>query len=38
MPIELTHENMRAIARNVREVAGRDIKHTAIIDAIASAY
>lgn len=37
MPIELTHENMRAIARNVREVAGRDVKHTAIIDAIASA-
>ncbi|WP_327210208.1 hypothetical protein [Rhizobium leguminosarum] len=37
MPVELTRENVRDIAKNVRELTGRDIKHTAIIEAIAAA-
>jgi hypothetical protein len=37
MPVELTHDNVRDIAKNVRELTGRDVKHTAIIEAIATA-
>jgi hypothetical protein len=37
MPIELTHKNVRDLAKNLREKAGRDdIKHSDVISAIAA--
>jgi hypothetical protein len=37
MPIQLTHDNVRDLAKKLRELTGRDIKHTEIIAAIAGA-
>lgn len=37
MPIELTHQNVRDLSKKLREITGRDIKHTEIIAAIAEA-
>ncbi|MBY3158372.1 hypothetical protein HFO56_39420 [Rhizobium laguerreae] len=37
MPVQLTHQNIRDIAKNLREITGREIKHTQIIGAIAAA-
>ncbi|WP_327211379.1 hypothetical protein [Rhizobium leguminosarum] len=37
MPIELTHKNVRDLAKNLREKVGRDdIKHSDVISAIAA--
>ena len=37
MPVQLTHQNVRDIAKNLRAITGREIKHTEIIGAIAAA-
>jgi hypothetical protein len=37
MPVQLTHQNIRDIAKNLREITGREIKHTQIIGAVAAA-
>lgn len=37
MPVELTHQNVRDLTKKLRELAGRDIKSTAILAAIAEA-
>lgn len=37
MPINLSHREVRDLAKNLRELTGREIKHTQIIDAIARA-
>lgn len=37
MPVEMNHQNVRDLARQLREITGRDIKHTEIIAAIATA-
>jgi hypothetical protein len=37
MPIQLTHDNVRDLAKKLRELTGREIRHTEIIAAIAEA-
>ncbi len=37
MPISLSHREVRDLAKNLRDLTGRDIKHTQIIEAIAKA-
>lgn len=37
MPVNLTHREVRDLAKNLRDLTGRDIKHTEIIAAIAKA-
>jgi hypothetical protein len=37
MPVELSHQNVRDLAKKLRELTGREIKHTVIIEAIAEA-
>ncbi len=37
MPIRLTHREVRDLAKNLRDLTGRDIQHTQILEAIAKA-
>lgn len=37
MPINLSHREVRDLAKNLRDLTGREIKHTQIIEAIAKA-
>lgn len=37
MPINLTHREVRDLAKNLRDLTGRDFRHTQILDAIAKA-
>lgn len=37
MPITLSHQEVRSLAKNLCELTGREVKHTEIIEAIAKA-
>lgn len=37
MPISLSHREVRDLAKNLRDLTGRDVKHTQILEAIAKA-
>ncbi|MCS4089154.1 hypothetical protein [Rhizobium sp. BK176] len=37
MPVELTHQNIRDLTKELRELSGRDVKSTAVLAAVAKA-